>query len=168
MTTKPPSIIEVFVPEDMINTPVVKVVKLSDGTTIKCDVYNHLPDDYYERKRHGTLMEFIVSGKQHVRVHINHIVYISVEKHWCNFVFDNEEPKCAYGSLNTILNILHSGGYKQFLRIHDSYIVNSDYITGIINNCISLKNIRCTIPIGRAYKHVFDDISFCINPREKK
>lgn len=168
MTTIPPSIIEVFVPEDMINTPIVKVVKLSDGTTIKCDVYNHLPDDYYERKHHGSLMEFIVSGRQNIRIHIDKIAYISVEKHWCNFVFVDEEPQCAYGNLSTILSILQSGGYKQFLRIHDSYIVNCDYIVSIINNNISLKDIRCTIPIGRAYKHVIDGNSFLLSTRKKK
>lgn len=168
MVTTPPSIIEVFVPEDMINTPIVKVVKLSDGTTIKCDVHSHQADEYYERKRYGPHLEFIVADKQYVRIHINHIVYISVEKHWCNFVFADEEPQCAYSNLKSILSILQSGGYNQFIRVHDSYIVNSDYIVGIMNNCIKLKHIRCTIPIGRAYKHLFDDISFCINPRKKK
>jgi len=163
-----PVIVELCLPENMIHSQIVKVVKLSDGTVIKCDIKVQDPNDYYERKNHGPLLEFLMSGKTQIRIHIRDIVYISVEKHWCNFVFLDGNPLSAYGNLNTVMTILNSCGYTQFIRVHDSYIINTDYIISVDKKFIRLEKLRCTVPIGRTYKNELEKISFFINLKEKK
>ncbi|MDE6152427.1 MAG: LytTR family transcriptional regulator [Prevotella sp.] len=58
-------------------------------------------------------------------------------------------------SLHDILSKLHDVGLTQFVRVHDSYIVNMNCIISYRNDNIVLTGGHLSIPIGHGHRHEF-------------
>lgn len=81
------------------------------------------------------------------------LVYITSDKHYVNFIINTQDTIRSKMTLNQIEERLKMN--RQFVRCHQSYIVNLDYVTDMQNTKLSIKNstsIMEPIPISRYYK----------------
>lgn len=96
-----------------------------------------------------------------IRTRFNPLDYAYIEStsnHYSQWhPIDRKEPVLSIymRSLDEVLSKLHEVGLTQFVRVHDSYIVNMDCITSYHNDKIVLKGGHLAIPIGRDRKHEF-------------
>lgn len=95
----------------------------------------------------STMIQIPLKGKTKI-IELNNIVYIESHLHKINIVCLNETVEC-YKKLNDLSKIILS--YPQFLRCHNSYIVNMDYIKEFGSTSIVMNN-DVNITITRKYK----------------
>ncbi|MCH2045686.1 MAG: LytTR family DNA-binding domain-containing protein [Saprospiraceae bacterium] len=74
------------------------------------------------------------------------ILYIEGMREYVSFQMADKRI-IALESLKKLENILPN---KQFMRVHKSYIINSDYVESLYGNLIELKGKQ--IPIGKSYR----------------
>lgn len=80
------------------------------------------------------------------RVHCSQLLYLSSEKHIVNFYLKNGDILKAYGKLDDYAVQLP---VENFLRCHQSYIVNLSHVTALSANKFSIGDIR--IPVSRIF-----------------
>lgn len=99
-----------------------------------------------ERKQPRVLL--LNKGKNEVvQVDINDIVY--VEGNFKQQIFYTKDPDVYYIVRRTMKHIEEELSNSGFIRTHGSYIVNSKYVKGLLNNYLIVEpNIK--IPIARA------------------
>ncbi|MBT8183751.1 MAG: response regulator transcription factor [Eudoraea sp.] len=95
-------------------------------------------------------MFFIKSGYEHIKVDINEIWFIQSNSDYTE-LFLTERKHLSQEPLRFWEEFLNP---KKFIRIHKSYIINTEKITKIIGNQVYLA-AKITLPIGRAYKENF-------------
>lgn len=84
------------------------------------------------------------------RVPTRDIIYFESRKRTIQIhVIGEEEPRTFYDTLSDIEEKI---GYKDFVRCHQSYIVNSRFISEIVNKQLILKNNMGILPISDRYK----------------
>lgn len=98
-----------------------------------------IPDDIY-----------VKSGYDHIRVNIKDIIFIKVDSDYTELHL-REKKLLSTEPLRYWESFLPS---KTFVRIHKSYLVNTNEIEKISGNQLFLKHENI-VPIGRAYKHDF-------------
>ncbi len=81
------------------------------------------------------------------KVVLNDILYIESWKDYVKFIFSNGKYLLVKQPIGTIESLL--SGHK-FLRVHRSYIVSLNKISGYSNTTVNLRSTG--IPIGRLYK----------------
>lgn len=101
----------------------------------------------------GISKDFIiikVDKKKH-RVKLSDIQFIEAQGNYCKVVTKT-------GNLLTLRGIsdFQSALSEQFLRVHNSFIVNKDYVTAVEGNRVFID--KETIPVGRTYKKVLLNI----------
>ena len=87
-----------------------------------------------------------------IQIPENKILYIEGLKDYVKFVL---EDGSSVMSLMSLKNIEQNLSEPTFLRVHRSYIVNTDKITMIERNCIVFD--KTFIPISESYKNAFND-----------
>lgn len=89
---------------------------------------------------------FIKSTNKFIKVNFSEIIYIEGMKDYLK-IHTREYKLITLQTMNEMEKILP---YKQFIRVHKSYIIAVGYIKSIYGNSIELENE--TIPIGISYK----------------
>jgi len=89
------------------------------------------------------------------------ILYLQADSNSTDIYLNNGEMITAFKTLKHFEKALPS----QFYRIHNSYIVNKDYIARIHtgNNLCFLKNLKTKLPFSRTYKNNIDQIIVSIS-----
>ncbi len=109
-----------------------------------------------ELKVHTELVEqqlgymYIKSGHEHIKIQLDQILHIHSDSDYTEVV----TPAKKYLSNESLRYWLESLSNTQFIRVHKSYIINTDKIEKIMGNQIYL-NGGLRIPIGRAFKEHF-------------
>jgi DNA-binding LytR/AlgR family response regulator len=91
---------------------------------------------------------YLKVDKNMQKIFINEIVYIESWKDYVKVFLSTGKSLLVKQSITSMENLLSD--YK-FLRVHRSYIVALDKITGFNNLFVQLPSSE--IPIGRLYKH---------------
>lgn len=89
------------------------------------------------------------------------ILYLQADNNSTDIYLNSGEMITAFKTLKHFEKALPS----QFFRIHNSYIVNKDYISRIHtgNNLCFLKNLKTKLPFSRTYKNNIDQIIVSIS-----
>jgi len=99
-------------------------------------------------KKKSTLC--LKSYKDYQYIDTQDILFLKADNNTTEFHLKDGKVINAYKTLKTFENKLP----KNFLRIHKSYIVNTEYVTRINYgklNCTIKSNILCTIPFTKTY-----------------
>ncbi|HEX2921907.1 MAG TPA: LytTR family DNA-binding domain-containing protein [Bacteroidales bacterium] len=96
---------------------------------------------------------FVKSGYKLVRIEISDIKYIESMHEYIRIHLINEKPVMTLGSMKSIEELLPP---LNFLRVHRSYIVNTDKIKIVERNRIVFDK-EVYIPISDQYKSKFQD-----------
>lgn len=88
---------------------------------------------------------FVKSGGQMVRVSFSDIIYIKGEKEYVSLQFANSRL-LIFKRMKEMENLLP----QNFIRIHVSYIINTDYISSMSGDHLIIKENR--IPISKTYR----------------
>ena len=106
-------------------------------------------------KETGDSHIFIYSDKMTHKIQVNSILYVKSELDYVSIITNNEKL-LVLDSLSKWESKLKEYG---FIRVHRSYIVNSNRITKLSSNKIVLRNE--SIPVGLTYKSsIFDKLKF--------
>jgi DNA-binding LytR/AlgR family response regulator len=89
---------------------------------------------------------FLKSGTRFEKVKLADINFLQAEGSYTRFITPNKEYTLS-GNLNNISNKI---GNSLFLRIHRSYVVNIDSITGLDNDNVFIGDQN--LPISRSYR----------------
>ena len=86
----------------------------------------------------------------------NEILYLQADNNATDFILTDGDKVSAYKTLKSFEETLPSN----FIRIHQSYILNSEYVSRInYGKCIcSLKNNPREIPFSKSYKTRIDEL----------
>ncbi|MCW5515749.1 LytR/AlgR family response regulator transcription factor [Muriicola sp. Z0-33] len=93
---------------------------------------------------------FIKSGYEHIKININDIRFIQSNSDYTE-LFLTDSKHLSQEPLRFWVEYLNP---KKFVRIHKSYIINTEKIVKIVGNQVYLAN-KFTLPIGRAFKEDF-------------
>lgn len=104
------------------------------------------------QQRNGQLV--IRTSMGTATAHINNIVYVNSDLHYIDFVLTTGESLRTKMQMRQVEELLQP--YPQFIRCHQSYLVNLDYVREVQRQNFLLKNINeksivSTIPISRKY-----------------
>lgn len=109
----------------------------------------HLKDDFMiaiEMLKNSTNNYLtITSDREQIIINVNNIKYIDIYRGKLTF-HTVEKDIYSWGTLQDLLNKLPS---EIFIKIHSSYIVNRNYITGIVKNDILIDDLK--LPVSRRY-----------------
>lgn len=86
----------------------------------------------------------------------NNILYLQADNNTTEFYMADGTVNNAYKTLKTFESMLP----KNFVRIHQSYIVNTNYISRINfgkNNC-ALKSVEKPLPFSKSYRNNMDNL----------
>lgn len=83
-------------------------------------------------------------------IDLDQILYLKADNNTTDLYFREEKKVTAYKSLKTFKELLPS----KFVRVHNSYIINSDYITRInfARSLLSLDKDTYKIPFSKSYR----------------
>lgn len=95
---------------------------------------------------------FVTVQKRRVRIPFSEILYVESQREYIRIVTTQQEH-ISKMSTNEIEELLP---FHRFRRVHRSFIVSVSKIESYTAEAISLQGI--SIPIGRAYKDVIDDL----------
>ncbi len=105
-------------------------------------------------KKKSNLNEFnklcLKSYKDYRFIEIDEILFLKADNNATDFFMNDDSTVSAYKTLKSFELILP----KNFIRIHNSYIINSDYVSRIHfgkSKC-NIKNCTYIIPFSRSYK----------------
>ncbi len=90
---------------------------------------------------------FLKNGNKFTKVALDHISYLEADGSYCKVITEDQEYTLSC-NLNHFSSNINNGS---FLRIHRSYSVNVDSISGIDSDYIYVN--EKTLPIGRVYKN---------------
>ena len=89
-------------------------------------------------------------------VNLDEVLYLKADNNTTDFVLHSGQTVEAFKTLKHFQNVLP----EDFVRIHNSYIVNSKYISRIHfgkSKC-TIKNLTAPIPFSRSYKNNVEEI----------
>lgn len=92
---------------------------------------------------------FIKEKGVFLKINFNDILYLKSEHVYTELVLKSDITQVIRVSLNNIIDKLNS----DFVRVHRSYIINTNYLTQIDKTSLKVKN--SIIPIGDKYKNNF-------------
>ncbi len=107
-------------------------------------------EKFITHKKQGDIIEksesiYIQIKKKNIKVILSDIIYIESLKDYIKIHLSNEKLILKHG-----ITAFEQKLNKQFIRVHRSYVVNSEKITAYTKNDIELGRIE--IPIGEFYK----------------
>lgn len=89
---------------------------------------------------------FLRAGEMYERVTISNITYLKAEGSYSKFITTEKEYMLS-GNLNRAHKKLKN---PVFIRIHRSYVVNIERVTGLDSNHVFVGDL--SLPIGRSYR----------------
>lgn len=98
---------------------------------------------------------FIKDGDKHVKVSYHDIVYLEAGRAYCRIVTETK----TYTQSNNMGKILDQISHKDFIRVHRSYVINTNKITEIEGNIIRLGKHRVEMSKGMRDK-LIDKLKF--------
>lgn len=108
-------------------------------------------DIYTNPNKKGSI--FVKADYKILQIEIDNILYIEGLKDYVKiYLEDNPKSIISHITMKTMEDMLPS---SHFMRVHRSYIINTDKIKEIENNRIVFDRIR--IPISDSYKEVFQN-----------
>jgi two-component system LytT family response regulator len=118
--------------------------------------------DVIKTKLETTSNDFLLlkSGNKHHKIYTNDIFYIESLKDYIKVHVENDKHIVSKYKIGDLEKELKN---KQFLRIHRSYIINTNKISAFSINDIEVNLVE--IPIGVSYK---DDVIAFLNTIKKK
>ena len=122
---------------------VQKAVKIIADKTVEVD----------EKNEDGYIFVKTESKGKLLRINLDDIDYIEGMKNYVA-IYRGGQKTLVYTNLKDLVNHLP----KDFIRIHKSFIIPINRITGIDGNRILLKNVSAEILIGENYKPDLMDI----------
>lgn len=90
---------------------------------------------------------FIKEGNKQIKINLYEIDYLEALKNY-TIIYADGKKHCV---LNTLNIMLEKPELKSFIRIHRSYAVLPQKVTGINKSDVYIEAIK--LPIGRSYKH---------------
>jgi DNA-binding LytR/AlgR family response regulator len=96
---------------------------------------------------------FFKAGGRLVRVNLRDILYIEALKDFSRIFIKDQSPLLIGDHLKAVENLLP---HQQFMRIHRSYTISLNAITGIFGNTIEIGAIQ--LPVGASYKQELLDV----------
>ncbi len=96
------------------------------------------------------------SYKDYRFIEIDEILFLKADNNATDFFMNDDRTVSAYKTLKSFELILP----KKFIRIHNSYIINSDYVSRIHfgkSKC-NIKNNTHIIPFSKSYKRNVNDL----------
>lgn len=103
--------------------------------------------------RHKPLV-FLKGWEEDECVHIDKVTWIEAAGSYAKFHGIGGKTQVLTANLASTLRQLEAYGYDNFLRIHNSYAVNADYITSRRGNTLQVG--KKEFVIGRSYKQYFE------------
>lgn len=92
---------------------------------------------------------FVKDGRELIKLQLNQILYVKGQKDYVMFVMKDKKVM----SLMNLKDLEEELNQKEFVRIHQSFIVNAQHITSISNNKVKIGNEF--LPISQSYKLSF-------------
>ena len=89
---------------------------------------------------------FIKHGQHYLKIRTAEIMYLESDNNYVN-VYTTNNKLMVRNSIQGYLDII---GNRQFIRVHKSYAVNTEFIDSVNADSIFIKGVE--IPIGRAHK----------------
>jgi two-component system, LytTR family, response regulator len=117
---------------------VQKVVKIISEKAVEPDTKNEEGYIFVKTESKGKLL----------KINLDDIEYIEGMKNYVA-IYRNGQKTLVYTNLKDLVNHLP---VRQFIRIHKSFIIPINRVTGIDGNRILLKNVTAEILIGENYK----------------
>jgi DNA-binding LytR/AlgR family response regulator len=74
------------------------------------------------------------------KVYLSELMYIEVHHNTCRIVMKDGDIKTRQTMSELERLVTDSGGGKGFIRCHQSYLINMDYIKEVKNNCFIMEN----------------------------
>jgi len=93
---------------------------------------------------------FIKSNKKMIKLRFDEVVFIKSLGNYAEIAMSGGEKYVYYRSLKELINTLP----EEFMRIHNSYIVNLTHVDSFEDNHITLKNLKIRVP--KSYKDCVD------------
>mgnify|MGYP001399075915 CR=1 FL=1 len=93
---------------------------------------------------------FIKSNKRLIKLRFDEVVFIKGLGNYVEIAISSGEKYVYYRSLKELINTLP----EDFMRIHNSYIVNLAHVDSFEDNHITLKNLKIRVP--KSYKDCVD------------
>lgn len=90
---------------------------------------------------------YLKADKSMQKILVNDILYIESWKDYVKLFFSTGKPLLVKQSISSMENLLSD---QQFLRVHRSYIISLDKISGYTSTSVKMRSAE--IPIGRLYK----------------
>lgn len=109
---------------------------------------NELPPAPSDYKANPRAFVFLKADRVMQKIFVNEILFIESWKDYVKIYFTNGTHLMVKQSITAMENLLSE--YK-FIRVHRSYIVSSQKVSGY--NHLTVKLSTREIPIGRLYKH---------------
>ena len=129
-------------------TAVQKAVKAISEKTVDIEIKNEDNYIFVKTESKGKLL----------KINLDDIEYIEGMKNYVA-IYIGGKKTMVYTNLKDLINHLPA---RQFIRVHKSFIIPVNQITGIEGNRIVLKNVTAEILIGDSYK---DDLMEIIKHR---
>jgi DNA-binding LytR/AlgR family response regulator len=118
--------------------------KLHDFFQLRSDALAHI------NEQEGDTIT-IKQGYDKFKVRISSILYLEAMKDYTRIVTDAAQ----YLVLETLTSMNEKLPTGKFIRIHRSFIVNQDKVTGVTLNKVHIK--ECQLPVGKLYKTIVGD-----------
>jgi len=100
-----------------------------------------------ESRKNPEAFVYMKVDKSMQKVFVNEILYVESRRDYVKVFLSTGKSFLAKQSISSMINLLSE---QSFLRVHRSFLVSVDKITGYNNNDIQLGSLE--IPIGKLYK----------------
>ena len=100
-----------------------------------------------ESRKNPEAFVYMKVDKSMQKVFVNEILYVESRRDYVKVFLSTGKSLLAKQSISSMINLLSE---QSFLRVHRSFLVSVDRITGYNNNDIQLGSLE--IPIGKLYK----------------
>jgi len=118
--------------------------KLHDFFQLRSDALAHI------NEREGESIT-IKQGYDKFKIRIASILYLEAMKDYTRIRTETGQ----YLVLETLTSMFEKVPPEKFIRIHRSFIVNQEKVTGITLNKVHIK--ECQLPVGKSYKTIVSD-----------
>lgn len=89
---------------------------------------------------------FIKSDRKHIKIYYDDILYFEAQQEYAKVVLANDSPVLVYKRMKQLEELLPTN----FIRIHNSFILNNNYLDFIVDNHASVKGEK--LPISASYR----------------
>lgn len=130
------------------------IVKIADKDTCS-QILEELKTSMGAMKNRHKSLVFLKGREEDECVHLDKVSWIEADGSYTKFHNIGGKTQVLSANIASTLRQLESYGYSNFLRIHHSYAVNTDYVIARCGNILYIDQKEITI--GRSYKKYFEE-----------